>query len=75
MTKIGAGAFIGSDTTLVAPVSIGDGAYIGAASCITKDVPADSLGLTRPEQVVKEGWATAKRARLEDAKKAALEKK
>jgi bifunctional UDP-N-acetylglucosamine pyrophosphorylase/glucosamine-1-phosphate N-acetyltransferase len=74
-TKIGAGAFIGSDTTLVAPVSIGDGAYIGAASCITKDVPADSLGLTRPEQVVKEGWATAKRARLEAAKLAAAKKK
>jgi bifunctional UDP-N-acetylglucosamine pyrophosphorylase/glucosamine-1-phosphate N-acetyltransferase len=67
-TTIGAGAFIGSDTTLVAPVNIGDGAYIGAGSCITKDVPNDSLGVTRPAQVTREGWATKKRARLEEAK-------
>jgi bifunctional UDP-N-acetylglucosamine pyrophosphorylase/glucosamine-1-phosphate N-acetyltransferase len=62
-TRIGKGAFVGSDSTLVAPVSIGDGAYIGASSCITKDVPADSLAVTRPPQIVKEGWATARRAR------------
>ena len=67
-TIIGAGAFIGSDTTLVAPVRIGDGAYVGAASCITRDVPEDSLGLTRPELQIKEGWASKKRARLEAAK-------
>jgi bifunctional UDP-N-acetylglucosamine pyrophosphorylase/glucosamine-1-phosphate N-acetyltransferase len=63
MTRIGKGAFVGSDSTLVAPVSIGDGAYVGAASCITKDVPSNSLAVTRPPQIVKEGWATARRAR------------
>jgi bifunctional UDP-N-acetylglucosamine pyrophosphorylase/glucosamine-1-phosphate N-acetyltransferase len=67
-TIIGAGAFIGSDTTLVAPVRIGDGAYVGAASCITKDLPADSLGLTRPPQLIREKWAIQKRARLEAEK-------
>ena len=73
-TTIGAGAFIGSDTTLVAPVNIGGGAYIGAASCITRDVPNDSLGLTRPELKIQQGWATQKRARLEAAKLAKLKK-
>ena len=67
-TVIGANAFIGSDSTLVAPVSIGDGAYVAAASCITKDVPADALGITRPELQIKEGWASRKRARQEAAK-------
>jgi bifunctional UDP-N-acetylglucosamine pyrophosphorylase/glucosamine-1-phosphate N-acetyltransferase len=67
-TIIGSDAFIGSDTTLVAPVRIGDRAYIGASSCITRDVPDDSLGLTRPELQIKPGWATAKRARLQAAK-------
>jgi bifunctional UDP-N-acetylglucosamine pyrophosphorylase/glucosamine-1-phosphate N-acetyltransferase len=67
-TIIGTGAFIGSDTTLVAPVRIGSGAYVGAGSCITHDVPDDSLGLTRPKQLIREGWAKAKRARLEAAK-------
>jgi bifunctional UDP-N-acetylglucosamine pyrophosphorylase / glucosamine-1-phosphate N-acetyltransferase len=62
-TRIGKRAFVGSDSTLVAPVSIGDGAYVGAGSCITKDVPADSLAVGRSRQVVKEGWATARRAR------------
>ncbi len=55
-THIGAGAFIGSDTMMVAPVSIGSGAVVGAGSCITRDVPADALALTRPDLVVKEGW-------------------
>jgi bifunctional UDP-N-acetylglucosamine pyrophosphorylase/glucosamine-1-phosphate N-acetyltransferase len=62
-TRIGKRAFVGSDSTLVAPVSIGDGAYVGAGSCITKDVPADSLAVGRSRQVVKEGWAAARRAR------------
>ncbi len=53
--------FLGSDSTLVAPVRIGKGAYVGAASCITDDVPADSLALGRARQIVKEGWAKAKR--------------
>jgi bifunctional UDP-N-acetylglucosamine pyrophosphorylase / glucosamine-1-phosphate N-acetyltransferase len=60
-TIIEDGAFIGSDATLVAPVKIGKGAYIAAASCITQDVPPDSLALGRAKQVVKEGWAKMKR--------------
>jgi bifunctional UDP-N-acetylglucosamine pyrophosphorylase/glucosamine-1-phosphate N-acetyltransferase len=67
-TVIGAGAFIGSDAILVAPVSIGDGAYVAAASCITKDVPQDALAITRPELTIKEGWATRKREKLKAAK-------
>ena len=62
-THIGEGAFIGSDSTLVAPVTIGDGAYIGAGSCITKDVAPGSLAVARARQVAKEGWAEARRAR------------
>ena len=62
-TRIGKNAFIGSDSTLVAPVSVGDGAYIGAGSCITKDVPEGSLAVARARQIVKEGWAAAQRAR------------
>ena len=60
-TTIDDGAFIGSDSTLVAPVKIGRGAYVGAASCITEDVPEDALALGRGRQVNKEGWAKAKR--------------
>jgi len=60
-TVIDDGAFIGSDTTLVAPVRVGKGAYIGAASCITDDVPADALAVGRGRQIVKEGWAREKR--------------
>ena len=62
-TRIGKEAFIGSDSTLVAPVTVGDGAYIGAGSCITNDVPEDSLAVGRARQFVKEGWAAAQRAR------------
>lgn len=62
-TVIEDGVFIGSDSTLVAPVSIGRGAYVAAASCITDDVPADALALGRARQTTKEGWAAAKRAR------------
>jgi len=60
-TTIEDGAFIGSDSTLVAPVRVGKGAYVGAASCITTDVPEDSLALGRAQQVVKAGWARQKR--------------
>lgn len=60
-TTIGDGAFIGSDTMMVAPVNIGAGAIIGAGSCITKDVAPDSLALTRPEQREIPGWAAKKR--------------
>ncbi len=61
-TVIEDGVFVGSDSTLVAPVRVGKGAYIAAASCITEDVPADSLALGRARQTVKEGWARAKRS-------------
>jgi bifunctional UDP-N-acetylglucosamine pyrophosphorylase/glucosamine-1-phosphate N-acetyltransferase len=67
-TRIGQGAFVGSDSTLVAPVEIGDGAYIGAGSCITRDVPPDALAVGRSRQVTKEGWAAARRARREKQK-------
>ena len=56
-TKIGKKAFVGSNSTLVAPIEIGDGSYIGAGSVITKPVPPDALALGRARQVVKEGWA------------------
>jgi bifunctional UDP-N-acetylglucosamine pyrophosphorylase/glucosamine-1-phosphate N-acetyltransferase len=61
-TRIGEGAFIGSDTTLVAPITIGEGAYIAAGSAITEDVPADALALGRARQVTKPGWAARWRA-------------
>jgi bifunctional UDP-N-acetylglucosamine pyrophosphorylase/glucosamine-1-phosphate N-acetyltransferase len=60
-TTIEDGSFIGSDTTLVAPVKVGDRAYVGAGSCITEDVPEDSLALGRARQINKEGWAKQKR--------------
>jgi bifunctional UDP-N-acetylglucosamine pyrophosphorylase/glucosamine-1-phosphate N-acetyltransferase len=56
-TEIGKGAFIGSNSSLVAPVSVGDGAYVGSGSVITRDVPADALAVGRAQQVVREGWA------------------
>ena len=62
-TQIGKGVFVGSDSTLVAPVSIEDGAYIGAGSCITKDVPSGALAVGRARQVTMEGWVAARRAR------------
>jgi bifunctional UDP-N-acetylglucosamine pyrophosphorylase/glucosamine-1-phosphate N-acetyltransferase len=61
-TRIGKDAFVGSDSTLVAPVTVGDGAYIGAGSCITKEVPAGALAVGRARQAVIEGWAAARRA-------------
>jgi bifunctional UDP-N-acetylglucosamine pyrophosphorylase/glucosamine-1-phosphate N-acetyltransferase len=61
-TVIEDGVFIGSDSTLVAPVRIGKGAYVGAASCVTDDVPEDSLVIGRARQIVKPGWAREKRA-------------
>jgi bifunctional UDP-N-acetylglucosamine pyrophosphorylase / glucosamine-1-phosphate N-acetyltransferase len=61
-TEIGSRAFIGSNSALVAPVKIGDGAYVGSGSVITDDVPADSLALGRGRQVIKEGWAARLRS-------------
>ncbi len=60
-TVIEDAVFIGSDSTLVAPVRIGKGAYVGAASCITDDVPEDALAIGRGRQIIKEGWARDKR--------------
>ncbi len=60
-TKIGNGAFIGSHSTLIAPVEIGEGAYLAAGSVITHEVPADALGVGRSRQVNKEGWAKRRR--------------
>ena len=56
-THIGAGAFIGSDTALVAPVTIGEGAFTASGSVITEDVPADALAIARGRQVNKSEWA------------------
>jgi bifunctional UDP-N-acetylglucosamine pyrophosphorylase / glucosamine-1-phosphate N-acetyltransferase len=63
-TVIGAGAFIGSNTALVAPVTIGDGAVVGAGSVITRDVEPDSLALERSEQKDIAGWARRFRERM-----------
>jgi bifunctional UDP-N-acetylglucosamine pyrophosphorylase/glucosamine-1-phosphate N-acetyltransferase len=68
-TRIGAGAFIGSNSALVAPVAIGEGAIVGAGSVITSDVAADALALVRPEQREKPGWAARFRAAMEAKKK------
>ena len=67
-TTIGDGAFIGSDSTLVAPIAIGAGAYIGAGSCITHPVPDGALALSRSQQITKEGWAATRRAAREARK-------
>jgi bifunctional UDP-N-acetylglucosamine pyrophosphorylase / glucosamine-1-phosphate N-acetyltransferase len=60
-TLIGDRVFVGSDSTLVAPLTIGNGSYIAAGSCITEDVPEDALALGRARQTMKEGWASARR--------------
>lgn len=69
VTDIGANVFVGSNTALVAPVKIGDGASIAAGSVITKDVPADALAITRPQFSIHEGWAARYRA-MKKARKA-----
>lgn len=61
-TEIGDGVFIGSDSTLVAPLRIHDRAYIAAGSCITENVPPDALALGRSRQVTKPGWVSARKA-------------
>jgi bifunctional UDP-N-acetylglucosamine pyrophosphorylase/glucosamine-1-phosphate N-acetyltransferase len=68
-TTIGNKVFIGSDSALVAPVRVGDGAYIAAGSTITENVPADGLGIARGRQVNKPGWAAKKRRELAAAEK------
>lgn len=68
-TEIGAGAFVGSNSSLVAPVKIGANAYIGSGSVITQDVPDDALAVERSEQTTRPGWAQRYRERKAAAKK------
>jgi bifunctional UDP-N-acetylglucosamine pyrophosphorylase / glucosamine-1-phosphate N-acetyltransferase len=77
-TTIGNRVFIGSDSTLVAPLRVGDGAYVAAGSTITENVPPDALGIARGRQANKSGWASKKRrdlAAAEKPKKTARSKK
>ena len=67
-TTIGANVFIGSGAELVAPVEIGDGAYVAAGSTVTENVPPDALAIARARQETKPGWARARRARMAAAK-------
>ena len=69
-TIIGAGAFIGANSSLVAPITIGDGAYVGSGSVITKDVAPDQLAVARGKQLAKDGWGASFRAASEAKKKA-----
>ena len=69
-TTIGNDVFVGSDTMMVAPVSIGDGALVGASSCITRDVPAGALAVERSDQRMIKGYATARMERLREQKAA-----
>jgi len=70
-TTIGRGVFIGSDTALVAPVRVGDGAYVAAGSVISENVPADALGIARGRQINKPGRARARRREMAKLKKPA----
>jgi bifunctional UDP-N-acetylglucosamine pyrophosphorylase / glucosamine-1-phosphate N-acetyltransferase len=74
-TTIGNKVFIGSDSALVAPVKVGDGAYVAAGSTITENVPADGLGIARGRQANKKGWASKKRRELAAAEKPMTKKK
>ncbi len=67
-TLIEDGVFVGSDTTLIAPIVIGKGSYIAAGSCITDNVPEDALALGRARQTTKEGWASSRRSQVQAAK-------
>ncbi len=69
-TEIGAGAFVGTNSSLVAPVRIGEGAYVGTGAVVTQDVSADALALARARQIEKPGWAKEFRARKAAAKAA-----
>ena len=64
-TQIGDNVFVGSNSTLVAPLTLGEGAYIAAASCITQDVPADALALGRTRQTTKPNWVSARKKRTQ----------
>ena len=68
LTTIGDGAFVGSDSTLVAPITIGVGSYVAAGSSITEDVPNGALALGRSRQVTKPGWVAARKATEKEKK-------
>lgn len=70
-TVIGAGVFVGSNSTLVAPVSLGDGAFVAAGSVVTHEVPKDALVVARARQLIKEGWAMLYRNKKKDKKESA----
>ncbi|MCL2659668.1 MAG: bifunctional N-acetylglucosamine-1-phosphate uridyltransferase/glucosamine-1-phosphate acetyltransferase, partial [Acidobacteriaceae bacterium] len=63
LTSIGDNVFVGSDSTLVAPVTVASGSYVAAGSCITEDVPDGALALGRARQTVKPGWVQANNAK------------
>ena len=63
-TEIGEGAFIGVNTALIAPVSVGDNAYVGTGTVVTREVPADALATSRTPQTNREGFAPRLRAKL-----------
>jgi bifunctional UDP-N-acetylglucosamine pyrophosphorylase/glucosamine-1-phosphate N-acetyltransferase len=63
VTEIADGAFIGSDSQLVAPVKVGEGSYVGAGTTLTEDVPPDTLVFSRAPRIVKEGWPSRRRAK------------
>ena len=70
-TVVGAGVFVGSNSTLVAPVSLGDGSFVAAGSVVTHDVPQDALIVARARQLLKEGWAVLYRNKKKDKKESA----
>jgi bifunctional UDP-N-acetylglucosamine pyrophosphorylase/glucosamine-1-phosphate N-acetyltransferase len=70
-TTIGDNVMVGSNASLIAPITIGDGAFVAAGSTLTEDVPADALALTRPEAQIRKGWA----AKYREIKAAIKEKK
>jgi bifunctional UDP-N-acetylglucosamine pyrophosphorylase/glucosamine-1-phosphate N-acetyltransferase len=67
-TTVGKGVFIGSNSTLVAPLQVGDGAYVGAGSTVTTNVPADALAVARSRSVVRDGWADSYRKKKQSEK-------
>jgi bifunctional UDP-N-acetylglucosamine pyrophosphorylase/glucosamine-1-phosphate N-acetyltransferase len=73
-TVIGDGAFIGCNANLIAPVTVGEGAYVAAGSTITAEVPGGALGVARARQENKPGWVERRRQRLEDEKRLAQER-
>jgi bifunctional UDP-N-acetylglucosamine pyrophosphorylase/glucosamine-1-phosphate N-acetyltransferase len=73
-TEIQDGAFVGSNSSLVAPITIGKGAFVGSGSVITENVPDNALSLGRGRQVIKEDWATEFRERAKAAKQQSAKK-